>query len=95
MAKKYMVVELIEREIHNEPIACNSLEKAIEIANQQLKKYMIEHNYENELESKEDYGDAWEFASESSSCAWCNYFGQNYDALILECSDAFVQAMQL
>lgn len=85
MVKKYLVVEVDERDVVSTYIL-DTEELAREKANELLRAHIVDIGYLDEFEGREhDGGYDWSLAGEdNNSEAWCNLAGRNWDAHICE-----------
>lgn len=79
---KFMVVEVTDREI-GAIFLCDTLDEAVEAANNLLEKHIKSIGYMDAYEDQDGEDDEWQRAAADKMFAWCNW-RQNWDAHIIE-----------
>ena len=82
MKNGILVIEMYERDICSVTL-CDTMDEAVDTANELLEARMNECRRTDDFESGEDEESEWQRASESNLNAWCNYSG-NWDAHIVQ-----------
>lgn len=83
--KKYMVVEVVERDVI-QIVPCVNLPSAVAKANALFMKWLENIKRLDEFESGDGEFNEWQKADEFNLCAWCNW-SSNWDAHIVEAKD--------
>ena len=80
---KIIVIEMYERDVVG-ITECDSIEEAINMANELLEWHMEAIDYTQEFEDREYEDYEWGFATKDCLNAWCNLGNDNWDAHIVE-----------
>lgn len=80
--EKIVVVEIWDREVVS-TTECDTMEEAVEAANELLENHVKTIHHLEEFKDGEGKGSEWELATGSNQNAWCNWRG-NWDAHIIE-----------
>ncbi len=81
---KIVIVVIWDRSV-TEVVKCDTIEEAVEAANDLLKNHAAYAGYLDVFESGDSEGDGWCLATEDNRNAWANWQDIDWDAHIIEC----------